>query len=120
MGNRLPILTPLPTLDELAAHPERVQGLPPAVARELLPRVVGLQTALLAKALTPETANGHLEASADGDLLTVGEAAQKLSVSKDWLYRRADTLPFTVRLGPAHLRFSERGIEKYIRQRQGK
>ena len=59
--------------------------------------------------------------TADGDqLLTVEGAAQKLSVPRDWLYRHSRKLPFAVRLGPRHLRFSARGIEKFIRQRQGR
>ena len=53
-------------------------------------------------------------------LLTVEEAARKLAVSDDWLYRHADKLPFTVRIGDRHLRFSAAGIEKFIRQRAGR
>jgi predicted DNA-binding transcriptional regulator AlpA len=53
-------------------------------------------------------------------LLTVQAAAAKLGVSEDWLYRRAAKLPFTVRLGPHRLRFSARGMDRYIRQRQGR
>ena len=63
--------------------------------------------------------DGHAPAREDL-LLTVKEAAQKLGVLPDWLYRRAKKLPFTVRLGKRHLRFSARGIERYIRQRQGR
>ena len=48
------------------------------------------------------------------------EAARKLAVSEDWLYRHADKLPFTVRIGDRHLRFSAAGIEKFIRQRAGR
>jgi predicted DNA-binding transcriptional regulator AlpA len=38
---------------------------------------------------------------------------------RDWLYRQADTLPFTVRIGRS-LGFSEQGIEKWLRQRAGR
>jgi len=41
-------------------------------------------------------------------LLTTHEAVAKLGISADWLYRRADKLPFTARLGPRLLRFSAR------------
>lgn len=51
-------------------------------------------------------------------LLTVTEAADKLSLTTDYLYRHARELPFTVRTG-RHVRFSLVGIERYIRQRQG-
>jgi len=113
-------LTPLPTLDELAAHPERAQELPPEAARDLLARLAPLQTVLLAQAIRPPAgANGQGEPEGQGDLLTVEEAARKLRVSTDWLYRRAGKLPFTVRLG-RQLRFSEWGLDRYIRQRQGR
>jgi excisionase family DNA binding protein len=52
-------------------------------------------------------------------LLDVEEAARRLAVSSDTLYRRAKDLPFTVRLG--HLvRFSSAGIDRFIRTRQGR
>jgi len=58
----------------------------------------------------------HSLASEDR-LLTVEEASQKLGVTKDYLYRHADHLPFTVRVGLRQLRFSLHGMERYIRQR---
>ncbi len=66
-------------------------------------------------------AKGNDQAPPDEDrLLTVKEASQMLSVSKDWLYRNASKVPFAVRVGKRHLRFSARRIERYIRQRQGR
>jgi excisionase family DNA binding protein len=50
-------------------------------------------------------------------LLTVAEAAARLSLSRHALYKRARTLPFAVRQGRA-LRFSEAGIDRYIAQQQ--
>lgn len=92
------------------------------------PRLLGdlerLKASLWARTMSPLATHNGLSGTtraADGDqLLTVEEAAEKLSVPKDWIYRRAGKLPFTVRLGPRHLRFSARGIEKFIRQRQGR
>ena len=43
---------------------------------------------------------------------------EKLGVKPDWLYRHHKDLPFTVRHGRL-LRFSELGIEDYIRRRLG-
>jgi predicted DNA-binding transcriptional regulator AlpA len=51
-------------------------------------------------------------------LLNVAEAAVKFGVKPDWLYRHHKNLPFTVRRGRL-LRFSELGIEDYIRRRLG-
>ncbi len=53
-------------------------------------------------------------------LLTTKEAAIKLGLSKDYLYRHAQTFPFTVRIGARHLRFSFKGIERYISTRRGR
>ncbi len=55
--------------------------------------------------------------AADDRLLTVEEASRKLGVTKDYLYRHADLFPFTVRLGPRHVRFSLYGMVRFIRQR---
>jgi predicted DNA-binding transcriptional regulator AlpA len=53
----------------------------------------------------------------NGDrLLKVQEAASKLGVSKDWLYRHGSELPFAMKTSPQQLRFSEKGIERYIEQ----
>ena len=51
-------------------------------------------------------------------LLTITEAAALLKTTKDWLYRHWGELPFTVRLSPRQLRFSAKGIERYIEEMQ--
>ena len=50
-------------------------------------------------------------------LLTAQESAKMLAVSPEWLYRNANKLPFTRRLGPKVLRFPQRGIERWIATR---
>ena len=52
-------------------------------------------------------------------LLEVEEAAKRLAVSTDTLYRRARSLPFTVRVGNS-VRFSLRGLSRFIETRQGR
>ncbi len=47
-------------------------------------------------------------------LLKIDEAADRLQMSKDWLYRNWKKLPFTVHLSPRNIRFSLKGIEQYI------
>ena len=114
-------LQPVPRLDDLLADPARVRDLPPEAARDLLLCLAPLQEALRLQAVSPPAGvNGQGEAPTAGDrLLSVGEAAQKLGMSTDWCYRRAKQFPFAVRIG-RQLRFSERGIDRYIRQRQGR
>jgi predicted DNA-binding transcriptional regulator AlpA len=52
--------------------------------------------------------------SAAERLLTVEEAAARLGASTDWLYRHWRQLPFARKL-PYGLRFSESGLNAYIR-----
>lgn len=54
----------------------------------------------------------------DDELLTVEEAAKVLRTTADWLYRHADSLPFTVRPGPGQVRFSRRGLQDYLKRKQ--
>lgn len=82
--------------------------------------LAALQSVLAAQLV--ESAIGERERSSQaegGRLLTVEEAAAKLGVARDWLYRRSGRLPFTVRLGRS-LRFSEAGMDRWIRNRNGK
>ena len=60
---------------------------------------------------------GAKSQSNDDRLLTADEAAQMLAVSPDWLYRNAKKLPFTRKLGPKMLRFSNQGIKKWLATR---
>lgn len=102
--------TPLSSLADLLDHPEHAHDLPPKIARDLLPRIIGLHVAVLTRALV----NGH-DANSEDRLLTVDEAAARLGQSKDWLYRHATKLPFTRRVG-RQVRFSSQGLERYIRR----
>lgn len=92
---------------------------------EGLPALIGAlaeaQAILWGRFLAGTGTGGRGQTPEGGDrLFTVEEAAQRLAVSEDWLYRHADKLPFTVRIGDRHLRFSAAGIEKFIRQKVGK
>ncbi len=94
-------------LVSLLAQPERVNEIP----EEAIPDLVG-QLECLKAALWTRMIGGFvkgknpIEITGEGDrLLTIEETARALGVSKDWVYRRAAKLPFTVRLGHL-LRFS--------------
>ena len=108
-------MIPLAELEVLLKNPEQI-------LREQIPgmlaQLAAVQAALAARLLDCE---GDCAGKQDnGDrLLDVREAAAKLSVTEDWLYRKGDKLPFIIRLG-RNIRFSEQGIEKYIRQRTGR
>jgi len=100
------------------ADVERLAGILPA---EQLPDLVGDLERLKAVAMTRllEDAAPNASSNEPDQLLTVEEAAGRLAVSKDHLYRHADEFPFSVRVSPQVLRFSELGIAEFIRQRQG-
>ena len=51
-------------------------------------------------------------------LLKVSEVAERLGVSRKWVYDHADSFPFTRRLGGQTLRFSERGLERWLAQQR--
>jgi hypothetical protein len=51
-------------------------------------------------------------------LLTADEVARRLGVRVRFVYDNADDWPFTRRLGPRTLRFSERGLRRYIETRR--
>jgi predicted DNA-binding transcriptional regulator AlpA len=106
-------LVDIPTLDSLMADPGIVQTLPAHVVDHILIQVTSLLPLLVAKShAVPTTEKSQQE----DRLLSIEEAAAILGKTKDWLYRHADSLPFTVREGRL-LRFSSNGIQKYIRAR---
>ena len=49
-------------------------------------------------------------------LLTAQQVAETLNVTSRWVYEHADSLPFMRRIGSRYLRFSSRGLEKYLAQ----
>ncbi len=85
-----------------------VTELPP----EQLPRLLGdleeIRCTALARLSAPAPAQTREQ------LLDVEAAAQRLGVSRDYLYRHHAELPFTRRMGTA-LRFSLSGMEKWLR-----
>ena len=104
---------------DLVADPAKIAAIPAPAILAVLCQLAAVQSALAARLLHELTPpSGHDQ---EGDvLLDVGEAAERLGTSKDWLYRHAKNLPFTVSVGPRQLRFSARGLARYIRSRQGR
>ena len=106
----------------LLKHPESVRQLSSDQLPVLLLQLAVRQSELAAlqSALTTRLLESSPDGARDGDmLLTVDAVAAQLSVSEDWIYRNAIELPFTVRVGH-HLRFSSLGLQRFMRQRQGR
>ncbi len=112
--------TLLPSLDDPAVDPGRAAALPPESAVALLASCTVAQSALIGRLLSvPPTARIVPNDPSEDRLLAVDEAAERLGTSTDYLYRHSSKLPFTIRIG-SRLRFSSRGIERFIRARQGR
>lgn len=110
-------LVSIPKLADLVNDPGKVSLIPPEGIASLRGELARLDTMLLSRLLQP--GDGSREPEAGDRLLKVKEAAGKLGASTDYLYRHSSKLPFTIRLG-RKLRFSEAGIERYIRARMGR
>ena len=107
-------------LASLAASPELVDEVLPDRVPDLLAAVEGLRARLWARLMQPSSAPVATPAT-NGDpdrLLTAKEAADRLGVDRRWIYRKADALPFTRRLTPGTLRFSETGLLRWMASRR--
>jgi len=89
------------------------------IARELpcdeLPNLLGEIEQVRYTAIARLSVPSHEPSSEPDQLLDVEEAAKRLSMSKDYLYRHKDKFPFTRREG-RKLLFSSSGIDRYIKQ----
>jgi hypothetical protein len=52
------------------------------------------------------------------ELLDAKEAAHRLGYSVRWLYKNADSLPFTIREKTGRLHFSKLGLDEYLRNQR--
>ncbi len=108
----------VPRLEELVADPERVGVLDAHTTRVLRKQALMALNLLYDHELEDERLDRNISGPRPDRLLNVEQAAEKLGMTVDWLYRHHKNLPFTVRHGRP-LRFSELGIEQYIRKRRG-
>lgn len=102
-------------LAELVKDPSRVAD----VDADRIPGLLAQLTAVQATIASRLVMNSHQSEAKNNDkLLNIDEAAARLGVSCDWLYRRTSKLAFVVRVG-RHVRFSSGGIDRFIRNRMG-
>jgi excisionase family DNA binding protein len=89
------------------------------IAQELpcdeLPSLLGEIEQVRYTAIARLSVPSHEPSSDPDQLLDVEEAAKRMSMSKDYLYRHKDKYPFTRREGRKVL-FSSSGIDRYIKQ----
>src|SRR5690348_7423859 len=96
----------------LVTTPNAAAAVPPEQVPELLGALDQVRVVLWARLL------GHRDETPASDrLLGIDEAAARLGTTRDWL-RRHGELPFLVRLSPGQIRYSQTGIEKFMRRHQ--
>jgi predicted DNA-binding transcriptional regulator AlpA len=105
------------TLDDIARDPLRVNALSADETRLLIAKLEMVRGALKARRilLSGEPHTLARVPDAPDRLLRVGEAAQRIGIAQDTLYKNADDYPFTQRPRPRCLRFSEQGIAEYLK-----
>ena len=112
------------TLDMVAQNPAIVESLGLEELRPLIALLEMAQGALRARwfVVSTEAALKPAPPAEEPDrLLKVKQAAMRIGVAVDTLYRNADDYPFTVRTEqPRALRFSERGITDWMKAKRGK
>jgi hypothetical protein len=109
-----PLLAAVPTLDAIARDPAKAAALPAEDRGALIVQAAAVLAALGA-AMTIKAPD---DAEPD-TLLTVDQAASRLRLSKDYLYRHAREFPFLVQPNAARaIRFSARGIARYIEEQR--
>jgi predicted DNA-binding transcriptional regulator AlpA len=106
-------------LDDVAADPAKA-GVLDARTTELLETKAIIALDVLRKRKQSLAAQAALaeRARPPDRLLRAKEVAERLGFGVDWVYKNHRDLPFRVRLGTVP-RFSEKGLERYIRERQG-
>lgn len=97
---------------------EEVAALPPAELPEAIGLLAQAQAAAIARLVAPAPAAAVGPGGPDENL-PIQEAARRLNVSRDWLYRQGPNLPFRVKIG-SRIAFSAQGLERWNRQRMGR
>lgn len=103
-----------PSLDQIAQDPATAGGLSVEAARALLARCLIVQNALIVSALST-TVPAHTSATDEVErLLLPAEAASMFGVKVRWLLEHADDIPGTRRLSRKVIRFSQRGLRRFL------
>jgi hypothetical protein len=112
------VLTPVPSLDELARDPQRAANLPAHALRSLILRTATLQNLLLAALMNaeenePSTAAAVPAAPEADRMLTPDEAAALCGLPRRYLLRATRGKPFRRDFSRKRIRFSEAGLRRW-------
>jgi hypothetical protein len=101
----------MPSLDELAREPDKAAGLPAGVRSALLVRAAAVLAALAAH---PAPRIADQQPDAPDQALGIVEAATRLGMKQDTLYRKWRDLGLGYRDVDGRVKFSARALERYI------
>jgi predicted DNA-binding transcriptional regulator AlpA len=108
----------LPTLDDLAAHPERAAELPPETVAALHYRAVRVLMALEAPLLAR---SGRVDRAAEPNgsdrFLDAEQVGVLIGKSKSWVEKHPEELPKRRRVG-GEGKWSEREIQQWMKHRE--
>lgn len=102
-----------PRLEAADALAQAARELPVEELPDFIGRLESIKATAWARLASPTSALQEHD-----ELLSVEVAAERLGVSKDYLYRHHSQYPFTRRLGKRKLGFSALGIDKHIQQKR--
>jgi len=103
----------------LIASPEQAAEVNPADIPDLLGALETVRARLWTRLNTPALPETQGKGSDASDrLLDAKEAAERLGVKPKWMYSHADTLPFTLRIGERTVRFSEKGLQRWMEKKR--
>ena len=103
------------TVDQVARQPRTELLTTLATLSGELARLERLRDAVMARAVELVSRPAPED---DGKLLTAAAAADRLGVTRDWIYTHAAKLPFTRRLDKGTLRFAENGLKRWVLARK--
>lgn len=102
----------MPSLDALADAPQLADGLPREALGTLYHRAAILEAHLRALVLAGSPAESP---APEGDrVLFIAEAASRLGMKPDTLYRKWRALGLGYRDADGHVKFSARALERYV------
>lgn len=106
------------TLAEVVADPDRLEDTPLEELPDLLAELERLRAEVWTRLMAPVSAPTGDEDRPDPDQLLDAEAvADILDVNTRYVYDHAEDWPFTRRISSRKLRFSERGLYRWLNTR---
>lgn len=105
-----------PTGEDLWTELDRAIANAPPEGIPALVAALSARISTMAAMAMLQVGTGTAEAQPPDQNLTVEEAARRLGMSKDYLYRNARRLPFSRRIG-RRLLFSSRGLDNWMARR---